>query len=449
MHPALDHPGPSKTLDRTFGAPFIAPLLLAMSGHRRSRPSHKDRPTTTGQVPFLTLLLAPILLLAGCANPGPPKPPSLHLPQPATKLTAERVGNHITISWTVTTDTTDGGALRSPITARLCRDDAPKPPPASPQYPPPPDPCKTVQRLTVVPGPAHATDELPPSLITGAATLLAYRVELLNPRNRSAGLSAPVYAAAGAAPAPAGPIAVVTRRNGALLTWQPQPETTPMHVSRTLLATSAGPVEPPTPKKSSKSTKPSAPHSASGKETAQQLTLTPEKTDSNDPGGMIDRSIHDGDTLTYTAQRVHTVSFSIPAEPYTSKAGKPEQTKATNQTLELRGEPSPAVTFVFHDTLPPSIPTGLAAVPGGGFGQPPSIDLSWEPNPEQDILGYNVYRADASPQFTRINPEPIPGPAYRDLTAQPGHPYLYRITAIDQHHNESPPSQILPEQLHP
>jgi len=419
-----------------------------MSGHRRSRPSHEVRPNATDQVRPLTLLLAPILLLTGCANPGPPKPPSLHLPQPATKLTAERVGNHITISWTVTTDTTDGGALRTPITARLCRDDAPKPPPAAPQYPPPPDPCKTVQRLTVVPGPAHVTDELPPSLTTGAPTLLAYRVALFNPRGRSAGLSAPVYAVAGASPAPVGPISIVARRNGALITWHPTPDPTPMQLRRTLLATSTGPVEPPTPKKSSKSPKP-APFSPTAKTTAQQLTLTPEKTDPTDPGGIVDRFLHDGDTLTYTAQRVHTVSFSIPAEPYTSKAGKPEQTKPSAQTLELRGEPSPAVTFVFHDTLPPSIPTGLAAVPGGGFGQPPSIDLSWEPNPEQDILGYNVYRADGGPQFTRINPEPIPGPAYRDLTAQPGHPYLYRITAIDQRNNESPPTPSLKEQLHP
>jgi fibronectin type 3 domain-containing protein len=104
--------------------------------------------------------------------------------------------------------------------------------------------------------------------------------------------------------------------------------------------------------------------------------------------------------------------------------------------------------------FPPSAPTGLAAIPGGGFGQPASIDLSWEPNSESDLLGYNVYRAEApvsgaSASFTRLNPEPIPGTAFRDLNAQPSHSYLYRITAIDQHHNESAPSPVLTEQLHP
>jgi fibronectin type 3 domain-containing protein len=87
----------------------------------------------------------------------------------------------------------------------------------------------------------------------------------------------------------------------------------------------------------------------------------------------------------------------------------------------------------------------IASTPLSG---PSSIDLSWDPNLESDLLGYNVFRADApSGAFRRLNPAPLSGPAYRDLTAVPGHPYRYRVTAIDRNSNESPPSAEVHEIL--
>jgi hypothetical protein len=396
-------------------------------------------------------LLIP-LLLAGCANPGPPKPPSLHLPWSAQELTALRTGDRVLLSWTTPANTTDGGALQPPLTASICRDDAPRSEPATPQYPTPPNPCKPILRVAVVPGVSTATDTLPPNLASGPPSLISYRIELLNSRNRSAGFSAPVYAAAGAAPAPAGPITVTTRRNGALITWLPRQTpadlpAAPMELERTLLATSAGPVASPSHKSATKP--PPTPVNAFARTTLPQATLSAETDDPSDradPGGMVDGSIQDGDTLTYLAQRVRSASFTTPVTTYISKDGKPRQDKSQTVTLEIRGEPSPPVRFVFHDTIPPSAPTGLAAVPGGGFGEPPSVDLSWDPNPEPDILGYEIYRVDAgSPatSFVRLNPEPVPAPAFRDLTAKLGKTYLYRITAVDQRHNESGPSQPL------
>lgn len=387
------------------------------------------------------------LSLAGCANPGPPKPPSLHLPKLATELTAERVGRHVGIAFTVSADTTDGGTLKGPITAILCRE-LPLTATNSTQNPPF---CRTVvQRFAVVPGPAHVQDDLPAALTAGAAELLAYRVELLNSRGRSAGLSAPVYAAAGGAPAPVGAISITPRRNAALITWKAAADTTPMQVERTLLATAAGPVKAPA-TKSKRSGQPPALFSSTKKEPPRQVTLALGAAETADPGGLLDPTLHDGDTATYVAQRVRKVEFTAPAAWVYGKKGVLEETKPTPETLEVRGEASAPVTFTFHDTLPPSVPTGLAAVPGGGFSEPASIDLSWEPNPEQDVVGYNVYRADAgyAPVWKLLNSEIAPGSAYRDLTAQPGKTYLYRVTAIDQRHNESGPSASLQEQLHP
>jgi hypothetical protein len=426
-----------------------ATLSFSETGFPRGSGAAESRPSCQTYSPGIAALFLTPLLLAGCANPGPPKPPSLHLPRPAENLTAVRTGDKVTVGWTTSNQTTDSGNVSLPIMAVLCHDDAPKPPPATPKYPIPPNPCRTIDRFVVSPGASSATETLPPPLTRGAPSLIAYRVELQNPRGHSAGWSAPVYAAAGAAPAPIGTITVAARRNAALITWQPHNAPAdlppaPVEINRTLLATAAGPVEPPQPRGSrpGKSAAPapkSSSMNAADRATLQQAVLRVDSAANPrvDPGGLYDGSIRDGDTLTYTAQRVRTVQFTTPDASYTSKEGKSHESKSATITLEIRGEPSPPVTFTFRDVQPPAAPTGLAAIAGGGFGEPPSVDLSWDPNPELDLLGYDVFRAEGDAKPIRLNALPTPGPAYRDPTAQPGHTYRYFVTAIDQRHNES------------
>ena len=397
-------------------------------------------------------------LLIGCANPGPPKPPTLHLPEPARALTAERVGNHVLLTWQTSAETTDGQTLKGPIAAQVCRDDAPKPPPAAPIFPTPPDPCRIVHEVTVTPStpaaPTRLVDDLPTALTSGEPRLIAYRVTLLNQKGRSAGPSAPVYTLAGAAPAPVGPITVTPRRNGALIRWQPttQSPAAPMQLLRTLLAGASGPVEPKKTKGSGRpaprpAAQPITPISPSKASTLQQVTLTTEGEPTLDPGGMVDHSIHDGDTVKYVAQRVLTVALTPPPAIVTGRKGKQTENKPAEQAFELKSEPSAPVTFVFHDILPPDAPTGLAAVTGGGFGEPASIDLSWEPNSELDVAGYNVYRAGPDSQFGKINQQIVVGPEFRDTTAEAGKTYTYRVTAVDQHHNESSPSPAVKAEI--
>ncbi len=381
-------------------------------------------------------------LFVGCANPGIPKPPSLRLPEPPKHLAAERVGSRVHLTWTTSADTTDGDTMRGPISAVICRDDAPKPPPTAPIYPVPADPCKVVHEVTVKPGESAVDDELPATLTVGAPSLLRYRVWLFNVQGRSAGPAAPVYAAAGRAPEAVGPLSLTPERNAVLIKWRAaiEPTSAQMQLSRTLLANAKGPVAPKKPGKS-----PAHGSQSVGNSTmAQQTTLTLATETLADPGGMTDRGVHDGDTLSYTAQRVFTVKLTIPASTTTAKDGKPKQIAASVVRFELRGEPSPAATIAFHDTFPPNAPAGLVAVPGGGFGELPSIDLSWEANAELDVTGYNVYRADAgSGKFTLLTSAPARGPAYRDVSVKPGHRYEYRVTAVDQRHNESRPSSIV------
>jgi hypothetical protein len=301
-------------------------------------------------------------------------------------------------------------------------------------FPAPPDSCKVVHELRAAPSkpdtPTQVVDELPGQLAEGKPRLMAYRVTLLNQKGRSAGPSAPVYALAGAAPAAAGPIEITPRRNGALIRWQAtnQPPAAPMQVTRTLVANAAGPVVPKKAKASGKpAARPAAPMNPSTAPTLQQVTLTPEGE--RDQGGMVDHGVHDGDTVRYVAQRVLMVELTPPPAMVAGKRGRMTESRPLAQVFELKSEPSPAVTFTFHDVIPPDAPVGLASVTGGGFGEAPSIDLSWEAN------------------FVRVNGELVTGPEFRDTTAGAGKTYVYRVTAVDQHHNESAPSATVKAEI--
>ena len=376
---------------------------------------------------FSVLLLS--LFATGCANPGPPRPPSLHLPSPVQHLTAQRVGPRVLLSWVTPPNTTDGDTLRGPVSAVICRQDILLPIVA--QHP---TPCNPVQRIPVSVGPTHIEVGLPPALLDEPASLLGFQVEIFNQQNRSAGTSPTVYAPSGRAPSAAGTIFVTPLRNAAQINWHPESAETPIQLRRSLVSAATVVAANPTEK--------SLPKGAKENTTPPQATLTLPASQA-DPGGMIDRKIHDGDTLIYTAQRVRSVTFPFSAPRMETANGKPPKQRdpaQANLTVELRGEPSPPVTFTFHDTFPPASPAGLAAIPGGGFGAVTSIDLSWESGSELDLLGYNLYRAEAGGSYIRLNFQPIPGTAFRDLTARPGKDYAYRVTALDQRNNESAPS---------
>src|SRR5271167_645832 len=61
------------------------------------------------------------LLLASCAQLGPPLPPSLELPKPPTDLRAIRKGNRVTLSWSEPTLTTDRQSVRYIGPTLVCR----------------------------------------------------------------------------------------------------------------------------------------------------------------------------------------------------------------------------------------------------------------------------------------------------------------------------------------
>lgn len=337
-----------------------------------------------------------MLLLAGCASPGAPLPPSLKLPQNPTTLTATRIGDHVVLNWTTPARTTDRTMVTGPVTAEICRDTVN--PAATPRQGRrnAPAPCNVVGRAQVSPGPSTATDILPPALTAGAPAVLAYRVQLLNPAGRTAGPTAPAYAASGATPEPVTGVHASSTKPGVLLEWThaTQPDDS-VELERKL------------------------------QQALGSKAPTGDKADSRfsarDTGGAIDRTAEAGNTYDYTVQRVRQVPFN-------------------GQSLEIRSEPSAPVQVAVKAVFPPDTPTGLVAAPAYSPAGKPSIDLSWEPNVELHIAGYKVYRRQADAPWRLLTPSPVTVAAYTDTDVTAGQRYTYRVGTVNDAGMESAPS---------
>jgi hypothetical protein len=377
----------------------------------------------------------------GCASPGPPKPPSLNLPEVVKDLTADRVGDTVHLQWTTPETTTDHLPVKDAMTAEICRITVAT-------HPPQPS-CTRVAKLAVQPGLTHAEDALSPNLTVEPPALLAYRVQIFNASGHSEGLSPEAFAAAGTAPPAVQQLRAAAARDGAMLEWQPANTTAPVELDRLPVGPDGVVIEPPQRKEAAKSSKPALkkpaashpkPAPASPPKPLHMAAPAPIEVKlrtpigSADSGGTIDPTPQMDATYRYTARRVRTVSLG-------------------GHTLELRSAVSPPVTLAMRDTFPPAVPSGLEAVPGGATAADRSIDLSWTPDTDADLAGYFVYRQEVDPQgqvtstVTRLNITPVVGPAYRDQTALAGHRYAYRVTAVDTAGNESAPSADVQETL--
>jgi hypothetical protein len=83
------------------------------------------------------------------------------------------------------------------------------------------------------------------------------------------------------------------------------------------------------------------------------------------------------------------------------------------------------------DTTPPSAPTGVAILNGDNV-----VDISWNPNTERDVAGYNVYYAyDYYGKYTLI--DFTKNNYFTDSGAKNGTTYYYAVTAYDYNGNES------------
>jgi len=88
---------------------------------------------------------------------------------------------------------------------------------------------------------------------------------------------------------------------------------------------------------------------------------------------------------------------------------------------------------IYLDTIPPAPPEGLIAVDSLGV-----VDLSWEPNTEEDLEGYFLFR-----QGMKLNTQAFLNISYVDTLPSIEGKYYYYLTAVDELGNESKTSDTV------
>ena len=336
--------------------------------------------------------------LSGCGAPGAPQPPSLKLPERVTDLTAVRTGNSVTLHWTMPKKTTDHLMIKGAVRVTICRRETT-------------GACVAAGEVSFAPqAVAEFHEALPAALHAGQPRQLAYFVELKSPKGRSAGLSNVAAVLAGSAPAAVVGLTAEVRADGVALHWDgggPGAGSGAVRLHRRLLT-------PPAPEKK--------PASGPMQPEAEPLLrdLFVEAPAAGPKSGALDQTAHFGESYEYTAQRVEQVTVD----------GADGQ-----KSLELAGEVSAPIHVDVVDIFPPAVPQGLVAVL---VAEEKTVDLSWQPDSEEDLAGYIVYRSESGGDWKRISESrPLIGPAYRDATVELGHSYRYAVSAIDLTGHES------------
>lgn len=369
---------------------------------------------------------AAVIFTIGCASPGPPRAPSLHLPQTVSDLTATRSGDTVELRFTVPHLSTDklplysakhpGQVLHGTLCRELDRQD-----------------CVTIAGLTPTLTAADHTvvtlhEAIPERLTTGTPHLLGYRVEFFNNEGRSAGKSEAAFTATGPIPRPVTELHAQGTRGGILLQWGPAPQ-------------------------------------SAGEVLLQRIELEPKTKPAKAAGrkqraggsGKLPTAHGDADEVWLSANSAsdQTLDATVSAdEPYRYIAVRRMIVAVGARTFDLRSEPSAPVNYTLRPIYAPATPSGLTATgfqptdaPSAHF----SIDLIWQPVDDANITpqlaaplaGYNVYReqlaADGSVTASRthLNPTPVALPGFHDATAEPNARYRYSVTAIDAKGNES------------
>jgi len=349
---------------------------------------------------LVSLLTSTLWMAVGCATPGTPLPPSLHLPRPVEDLQAERKGERVVLSWSQPTITTDRQNITRLGVTQVCR--------AFRQFPM----ASCVELVKQLPlselqtgnGERHEMvvwEDALPAGSTDASATVTYAIEVLNTNGRSAGFSNQVRVSLAPTLAPPIDLKVEVQTDGVHLTWVEPPHEASsssvrfhFRVFRRLLSV---------------------------KPAQREFTVVDDVALANGTSTFLDHSFEWEQTYEY---KVTPISEVI----------------GPTQPVEVQGEDSSIVKVTVRDIFPPEKPTAVQAV-FSGAGQRPFIDLSWAPNSEADLAGYNVFRREGSDDARQVNKQVVKSPSFRDEAVQPGVTYTYSVSAVDLRGNESPRSE--------
>ena len=351
------------------------------------------------QRPFI--LAACILLgvaLTGCGTPGAPQLPSLQLARPVEDLTASRKGNKVQLDWTLPRKNTDRTLIKNIPQSRICRHEGTGlmsgcTVVATVQNPKPAEKRKGEQPLAVH---MKYVDTLPAQLgEQNPAGFVRYAVEIMNSRERSAGLSNQVLIPVAPTIAPPEDITAKVEADGVLISWMAA----------------------------------SAPAAPAGLTYRYRIMRSP-------AGANAYIGLADIEPETEGFYLDKTFAWET---KYDYRIMSVTLVHSQHINMAVEGDDSKSAEIFTRDIYPPAQPTGLQAV-FSSVGQKPFVDLTWAPNMESDLAGYNIFRRIAGGETVKLNQQLVQVPSFRDDSVVPGKTYLYSVSAVDARGNESPRS---------
>ena len=412
--------------------PFLFSMLLLQNskidmGKLADRPSPTPpRGAVRSSLAFRFSIFVLLLFLSGCASPGEPierRPP---VPTAIEDLSAEQSGNTVVLTFTLPRETAERRPLKQPPGIEIYRGFS-----GASASPAPATESKSPALLVTIPsamvshyaerGRIVYTDVLrPEDLSEHPNEVASYMVRTRASAKESSANSNVVGVRVSPAAEPIGDLKAQVAHSTVKLIWTP-PEKTPIgsappiktyRIYRAELANSV------TPRRQSgtapKQTPESPQTSGSSAEPQSMPPLT--KIGESQSASYDDSQVEFGHTYTYAVRSV--VEYSG------------EEVESSDSNL---------ASVTVRDIVPPAAPQGLVVVFVPAEGETPAhLELSWGINPETDIAGYNVYRSEGRDELgTRVNPELLPTPAFRDMSAVAGQAYFYTVTAVDRSGNES------------
>lgn len=339
-----------------------------------------------------------VISFIGCGVPGAPLPPSADIPRLVGDLKAERKGTTVTLTWTIPTETTDGGLVRK-SGKMLVQRALSTGPNSDLQF-------QTISELPLPPAlkegrgeQATAQDSLSDLLRSSNADFAVYLVLAQNRNGKSFGL--PNRASVPLVPtlSPPQKISATPEPSGVMIRWE-----------------DGGPVQ-----NNSRLQARYAFNIMRREQGANDAVLVKQVDAGNGAMNFLDPGIEWEKTYQY---------WISPVTLWQDRSRKGE----------VEGEDSPLVDVFAHDSFPPAPPSGLQAV-FSAAPQNPFIDLTWTANTEPDLAGYNVYRHSGNQPPVKINSELVKTPRFPDPGIQPGGKYSYSVTAVDLRGNESGKSE--------
>ena len=352
----------------------------------------------------LYLLLPLAMLMTACGTPGAPQPPSLNLAKPVSDLKAVRSGDEVELTWTVPTETTDGAKFRHRGPSKICAAvDQPRI-----------DQCAL---LTTMPTPKDqktaSVAVKTPSDKTAPTDFITYAVQVDNDRGRNAGLSNQVQVPTSLSSIINGPPIIRLTPDTVLVTANVTPRNQSIEQTLELRRREKG-------------------------GSAQESVVARRALELSESGEAVNIELRDDAFVwekTYEYRVAITASIKVP----------------NGETVTFDAAVSNPQELFAHDIFPPAIPSGVQAVFSGAVaGQPPAIDLTWTPDIDRDLAGYNVFRhlqQEPVSAAVKLNAQPIKAPAYHDTAIAPGSTYVYSVSAVDERGNESQHSEETSEQV--